>query len=393
MKRLLIKKLLFLIPFLFMTACLGGTPSSTSTTEATDSNTETTTGYTVAAGVVKYNGTSLHLFGVNWFGAETSSYVVHGLWARTYQDMIDQMKTLGFNAVRLPFCPATLEGITATSIDTSLNSDLAGKNSLELLDIIMNALNDSQMYILLDHHRPDCTAISELWTTDSYSEQNWLDDLALVADRYKDLPYFMGIDLKNEPHGAATWGSGDTTTDWDQAAKRAANAVLAVNSNLLIFVEGIQENSTCSSSSNAHWWGGNLEPQNCYPLDIESDKLVLSPHVYGPDVYAQSYFSDSNFPANMSGIWDTQFGFLVDQDITIVPGEFGGKYGEGDSRDVDWQNTFVDYLIDNQVCNFFYWSWNPDSGDTGGILADDWQTVNENKYNNLKRLMDACSGN
>jgi endoglucanase len=40
------------------------------------------------------------------------------------------------------------------------------------------------------------------------------------------------------------------------------------------------------------------------------------------------------------------------------------------------------------VRNFFYWSWNPNSGDTGGILQDDWQSVSLDKYNNLKRLWD-----
>jgi endoglucanase len=29
--------------------------------------------------------------------------------------------------------------------------------------------------------------------------------------------------------------------------------------------------------------------------------------------------------------------------------------------------------------DFTYWSWNPDSGDTGGILNDDWTTVNTAK--------------
>jgi endoglucanase len=29
--------------------------------------------------------------------------------------------------------------------------------------------------------------------------------------------------------------------------------------------------------------------------------------------------------------------------------------------------------------SFTYWSWNPDSGDTGGIVGDDWNTVNQAK--------------
>ena len=34
-----------------------------------------------------------------------------------------------------------------------------------------------------------------------------------------------------------------------------------------------------------------------------------------------------------------------------------------------------------------YWSWNPNSGDTGGILADDWRTINQNKLVYLKPIM------
>src|SRR5260370_7177829 len=34
-----------------------------------------------------------------------------------------------------------------------------------------------------------------------------------------------------------------------------------------------------------------------------------------------------------------------------------------------------------------WWSWNPDSGDTGGILQDDWQTVDQNKVQGLVPLM------
>ena len=48
------------------------------------------------------------------------------------------------------------------------------------------------------------------------------------------------MDLHNEPHDPACWGCGDTTIDWRLAAERAGNAVLGVNPNLLIFVEGIQ---------------------------------------------------------------------------------------------------------------------------------------------------------
>ena len=33
--------------------------------------------------------------------------------------------------------------------------------------------------------------------------------------------------------------------------------------------------------------------------------------------------------------------------------------------------------------SFTYWSWNPNSGDTGGIAHDDWTTVNQAKQSIL----------
>jgi len=37
---------------------------------------------------------------------------------------------------------------------------------------------------------------------------------------------------------------------------------------------------------------------------------------------------------------------------------------------------------------FFYRVLNPNSGDTGGLLLDDWQTVHQGKWQLLRRLME-----
>jgi len=336
--------------------------------------------------IVDQNGDTVQLRGVNWFGFETQDHVVHGLWARNWRDMVAQIKAQGFNAIRLPVCPDTLQGQPNPNIDNGLNPDLQAMDSRQVLDTLLNHLDAEGIFILLDHHRPDCNAISELWYTSSYSEQQWIDDLVWMANRYKALPHLIGIDLKNEPHGPATWGTGNPATDWNSAAERAAAAILAEASELLIFVEGIETNPDCSGSIN-HWWGGNLEPLACYPLNIPADKLVLSPHVYGPDVFDQPYFSDSDFPANMPAIWEQHFGQFIDQGHAVIIGEFGGRYGHGgDPKDRTLQDALVDYLAGKGVSSGFYWSWNPNSGDTGGILKDDWNSVWQDKVDLLNRL-------
>lgn len=381
-------------------SCPGVQPAPTSTPIPTPtpvpSSTPNTTvgGYTASSNKIFQNGTSIKLKGISWFGFETGTYSPHGLWARNWKEMISQMKNLGFNSVRVPVCPAVLKGIAANSIDYAKNPDLNGLNSLQVLDKILNEMNAQGMYILLDHHRPDCNAISPLWYTGSYSETDWINDLKFMAARYKNLPYFMGLDIKNEPHGNATWGTGNTSTDWNLAAERAGKEVLAVNPNILIFVQGIQENPTCSSNI-AHWMGGNLEPIDCKPISnsfIPANKLILSPHVYGPDVYNQGYFNDENFPNNLSAIWEKHFGRFVDKDFTIVPGEWGGKYGNGgDPKDKIWQDAFVNYMKSKRICNSYYWDWNPNSGDTGGILKDDWTSIWDNKMNMLKDYFNTCN--
>ena len=334
--------------------------------------------------IVDDRGNRITIQGVNWFGAETSNRVVHGLWARSMTDMLDQMKSLGFNAVRVPFCPNTLQGVTPNGIDFSKNPALEGLNSLQILDVLATELQNRSMYFLMDHHRPDCNEISELWYTSSYSEAQWIADLQFVAGRYRDNAFFLGMDLKNEPYGAARWGSGNAAVDWNSAAERAAAAVLSVAPNSLVFVEGVGDGSYCTTVNTGIWWGGNIAPQMCAPLNIPADRLVLSPHVYGPDVFAQSYFAAADFPNNMPAIWNSHFGDVQAQGYAVVIGETGGKYGSSDPRDKTFQDALFAYLKQRDLRDVFYWSWNPNSGDTGGILNDDWTTVRQDKVTLLQ---------
>ena len=352
------------------------------------------TGYTVGNdGKIYKNGQKITLSGVSWFGLEGDTKAPHGLWTRNWQEMIAQIKSTGFNAVRLPYCPGTLTNSPVSGIDYSQNADLQGLKSLDIMDKVMAELNRQQLYIMPDVHTVNCQYITDLWKTDSYSEAKWIEDLAFVANRYKHLEYFVGLDIKNEPKGIATWGTGNADTDWNIAAQKAGQKILSANPNILVVVEGIEKNPTCSDNSIAHWWGGNMEPVACTPIDtnfIPANKLVYSPHVYGPDVHPQSYFNAANFPANMPAIWDKHFGFLKSKGHAMIIGEYGGKFGQGDPKDVTWQNAIVDYLSQKGICDNFYWSWNPNSSDTGGILSDDWKTVNKGKADLLARYRSSC---
>jgi endoglucanase len=334
-----------------------------------------TTLHTCGGRILNQNGQAVQITGVSWFGMETGTYAPHGLWTRSWKAMLDQIADLGFNTIRLPFSDDALTpGRQPQSINYQLNPDLANKTSLEVMDTLVEGASERGLKVLLDRHRPNAQAQSELWYTDARSEQQWIDNWVMLAQRYQDKPAVIGVDLHNEPRGPATWGSEDDTTDWRLAAERAGNAILAANPYLLIFVQGVER-----YGDDWYWWGGNLEGAESDPvrLDVQG-RLVYSPHDYGPGVYDQPWFQADDFPGNLASIWDTHWGYLVKQQIApVVLGEFGGR-SVGDDPEGIWQRTLMDYAQAHAI-GWLNWSFNPDSSDTGGLLSDDWLTVVEEK--------------
>ena len=344
--------------------------------------------------IVDAAGRIIRIAGVNWFGMEGTNYAPHGLWARNYRDMMNQMAQVGFNTIRLPYSNQLFDATSQTSgVDYVLNPDLRGLNGLGILDMVVDYAGQIGLRIILDHHRSDAGAGAEgsgLWYTSEYPESRWISDWQMLAARFAGNPTVIGADLHNEPHGQASWGNGDVN-DWRLAAERAGNAILSVNPNWLIIAEGVQSTSTGST-----WWGGNLSNAGTHPVRLNvSGRLVYSPHDYPASIYPQPWFSDPNYPNNLYGVWDKYWGYLFRQRTApLLIGEFGTKLET--TSDQFWLATITKYLDGDlngdgnsdlspgqQGPSWTWWSWNPNSGDTGGILQDDWISVHQDKVDKL----------
>jgi endoglucanase len=363
-----------------LAACSSGVPLDASSTSGSSSASQQCGPLHAAGGqIVDANGKQVVLSGVNWFGFETQSFAPHGLNVRNYQDMLNQMAHLGFNTLRLPYSNQLFDASSApTGINYALNPDMRGKQGLALVDVIVAGAKKAGLCVILDQHRPDAYAQSELWYTPKMPESRWISDWVMLAQHYKGNSTVIGADLHNEPHGAATWGDGNLKTDWRLAAERGGNAILSMNPDWLIFVEG-----TDHFQSDAYWWGGNLMGAKQFPVQLNhQDKLVYSAHDYGPEVWGQSWFQTPNFPKNLPDVFETHWGYLQTQGIAPVwVGEFGGSMKM--SSEAAWQRTLVSFMSQHQI-SYTYWCWNPDSGDTGGILGNDWTTVDKAKLDVLR---------
>jgi len=255
---------------------------------------------------------------------------------------------------------------------------------LQVLDYFIDRCAELGLYIILDRHRPNSSGQSELWYTSGVSEAQWISDWVTLATRYLNKPNVIAADLHNEPHGSATWGNSSPNTDFNKAAERCGNAILAANPNWLIIVEGTE----LYNGGASYWWGGNLAGVQVMQVILNvPNKVVYSPHDYGAGVWNQPWFSDPNFPYNMDAIWLAKWSYIHINNIAPVwLGEFGGRLTDNSSTEGKWQNRLTDYIHNNSL-HWSYWCVNPNGGDTGGILLDDWTSLDQGKVAMLSRIL------
>ncbi len=350
-------------------------------------------GYLSTSGgtIVDSQGQSVVINAINWFGMETSEAAPQGLDTVSYQSTMQQMVSLGFNAIRIPF---SLESLSPTSIpdaiDYTLNPDLKGLNSQQVLDKIVNEAGKLGLKVILDCHNANGIGgpnSDGLWYDNGYSSQDFTNAWVNLAQHYAGNSTVVGFDLQDEPHGQATWGSGNAATDWQMAAQATGDAIQQVNPDALIMVEGVQNNNGVSTA-----WGGNLTGVATNPVVLtDPNKLVYSPHVYPTSVTTNP--ADDNTAMNAAN-WTKDWGYIEQNNIApIFVGEFGATLTN--PGDQTWMNTLVQYLAGNatagsgsaavpqQPVSWGYWDWNPDSNDTGGIVLGDWTTVNQAKIEAL----------
>jgi hypothetical protein len=428
-----------------------------------------------AQGNITKNGTIYPIRGASWFGLEgrhepsndptnpsgapMEQYIGNVFWApsnRTIAQDVAEFKAMGINVIRLPLVPQTLDPNNPQGREPYLKNTASVRiaNSRLALETVIKALDAAGIDVLLDIHscsnylgwragrldaRPpyadfdrdnydfkrenySCAASgnpSSVTTTHPYNETMWLNDLRTLAGLGDELGVsnIIGIDIFNEPWDY-TW------QEWKTLTEHAYQAINEVNPNVLIFVQGIsasaghQDGSPTTITQVPHGnlatnpnWGENLYEAGANPPNVPKERLVYSPHTYGPSVFVQKMFMDPAQPqcAGLEGDaageakcnivinptllrqgWEEHFGYLKDMGYAIVIGEWGGNmdwprgktslrdqarysYLTDSTVDEQWQNAFVDYLIDEGITDTIYWSVNPESGDTGGLYTTPYQ--------------------
>lgn len=368
--------------------------------------------------IVDKDGKEVWITGVNWFGYNTGTNTFDGLWNSELVSSVKAIADHGFNLIRVPISAELINQWAAgeypkANYNNAYNTALNSMNSLEIFEYFLKLAEENGMKVMLDIHSAETNAsghVVNLWYTDKVSTEDFYSALEWAAERYKDNDTIVAYDIKNEPHGkpnegdgAAVWNDSKDDNNWKYVAETAAARILAKNPNVLIMVEGteiypkdISSNGDYSSTDSEdyffNWWGGNLRGVKDYPVDLGDyqNKLVYSPHDYGPTVYQQPWFEGGyDYDSLMKDCWMDNWFYIHEDNIApLLIGEWGGFMKD---PNLTWM-TCMRKLISTYHLHHTFWCYNANSGDTGGLVLDDFTTWDEEKYAFVKEVLWQESG-
>ena len=155
------------------------------------------------------------------------------------------------------------------------------------MDIIIDEAAAQGLMIILDNHsQADDGFMFDLWYGQGgFTEDDWVATWTALAQRYRNRPNVVGVDLKNEPHGSATWGTG-AANDWRRAAERAGAACWRSQPDCPDHRRGDRRPGRRGPAAGPALVGREPRGRAQQPGATHvANRLVYSPHEYGPGVY------------------------------------------------------------------------------------------------------------
>ena len=215
------------------------------------------------------------------------------------------------------------------------------------------------------------------------------------------------LDVLNEPDSRGLkWATGHPGGGGMAALyERAMDAIHAASPASLMLVEGTGQLGTVAMN-----WGdgfatdakvvgaGGVDDARPFFERLVTkpyaSKVVVSPHLYPPSI-STHHEEDVVTGAGLRKRLDNSFGYLATTGFCPGGGSARGGKGAAPCRKFpvvigETGSRFTDPLDARMMADFagelrrlkagvVYWCWNANSGDTGGIVKDDWTAVNWEK--------------
>ncbi|GAB1217442.1 hypothetical protein ATERTT37_006681 [Aspergillus terreus] len=292
--------------------------------------------------------------GANWPGAG-EVMIPEGMQYASIASTVSKLKNLGMNVIRLTFPTELVDDILDNGGDVTVQKSLtnalgltngtkvfdeirkvnpqitASTTRLQVYDMVAAECNKQGIYVHLDNHISKAmwccsTTDGNAWFGDTYFDvPKWMRGLEYMVSHAKSWPNFVSIGLRNELRQPATanseypynWGT------WYTQMTTAAKRVNAANPNALIFLSGLNYDTTLSPIPTASDLGNGVK----FRLSdfAFASKLVMEIHNYETGATSCSALSSALWNAGLKALNSsdpsivnsmpvvlTEFGFLQD---------------------------------------------------------------------------------
>uniref|UniRef100_A0A383VWA1 Glycoside hydrolase family 5 domain-containing protein n=1 Tax=Tetradesmus obliquus TaxID=3088 RepID=A0A383VWA1_TETOB len=261
------------------------------------------------------------------------------------------------------------------------------------------------MYVLVDYH-PHETEMAVLADPDSFARK-WRglwSAFTCLPNFASDLKGRVFLDLLNEPDELGMGWSGGKTREFRPLGSYLLAAMEAINAvspgDAIFFIQGGGQVAAGTA------WGDGFatDPELIRRLSLEDanpffaellgkpyrKQVVLSPHFYGQSI-TNSSMAEWQLWEALTRSWGQHMvdnGYCVPmgecQRFPVVVGEIGSNLTHPmDRKQLGDFATYMNrssptdnnHLRHEPVSGWFWFCWNANSQDTGGLVEDDWQTL------------------
>lgn len=279
----------------------------------------------------------------------------------TAKAMIQDVKTAGFNAVRIPVTWSQhIDGENDYSIDEAWMNRVQ-----EVVDYVI----DNDMYCILNVHH-DVGGNSWLKASDSNIAENGEKFQAVwkqIAHHFASYDSKLMFEGFNEIL--------DESNNWGYPGTSATNAVNTLNQ---MFVDTVRATGGNNAShvlivnTYAAGTSGLSQDDFVVPTDIVENSLIVEMHYYDPGAYCGEISADSNTQSiwtenggksGVDGMLYNVYTHFTSKGIPVILGEFGAANKDNENDRAD----YAGYLVENAKkygIKCFWW-------DMGGKIEND----------------------
>ncbi|KAL0385446.1 UNVERIFIED_CONTAM: Glycosyl hydrolase 5 family protein [Sesamum radiatum] len=279
--------------------------------------------------IVDESGQRVKLSCVNW-PSHLDVVVAEGLSKQPVDEISEEIRSLGFNCVRLTwplflFTNDTLAALTVRQSLTNLglfeavagfqtnNPDIIDLSLIDAYQAVVGSLGKKNVMIILDNHtsKPGwCCGDADgngFFGDEYFNPDVWVKGLTRVATTFKATKNVVGMSLRNELRGRR-----QNVYDWYRYMQKGAEAVHSANPNVLVILSGLKYDRDLSFLLNK-------------PVTLTfSKKLVYELHWYGfSNGQAWATGNPNQVCGQLVADTATKAGFLLDQGYPLFVSEFG----------------------------------------------------------------------